>query len=204
MDHSQAINYLIGSYGYKSYLEIGVSQGVCFEKIVCDKKICVDPYPRYSKTNFVCTSDDFFKCNDIFFDIIFVDGFHEQNQVVRDVENSLKFLNTNGTIVCHDINATENSLPNSIDWSGFGTAWKGWLKLRECRNDLDMKVLEDGEGCGIIRVGNQDTIKINGLSPWDIDWDSKDFWDLFKKNRKKWLNLITSSEFLQLYKGNRP
>eukprot|EP01034_Spumella_vulgaris_P040549 gene40549-50156_t len=39
------------------------------------------------------TSDDFFAQNTEFFDVIFVDGLHEANQVFRDVTNALKWLN---------------------------------------------------------------------------------------------------------------
>ena len=48
------------------------------------------------------TSDDFFRDNKEKFDLIFIDGLHETNQVDRDIENSLKFINKGGTILLHD------------------------------------------------------------------------------------------------------
>ena len=37
------INYLIRVNGYKNYLEIGLFNGECFNKIICERKISVDP-----------------------------------------------------------------------------------------------------------------------------------------------------------------
>ena len=39
------------------------------------------------------TSDEFFESNKKNFDIIFIDGLHEYDQVKRDIKNSIKFLN---------------------------------------------------------------------------------------------------------------
>ena len=54
------------------------------------KKIEVDPN---SGGTHKMTSDDFFRDNKEKFDLIFIDGLHETNQVDRDIENSLKFIN---------------------------------------------------------------------------------------------------------------
>ncbi len=44
MTRYEIINILIARRGYKSYLEIGVDQGDCFNKVKCEKKVGVDPY----------------------------------------------------------------------------------------------------------------------------------------------------------------
>jgi len=48
------------------------------------------------------SSDDFFIKNQITFDFIYVDGNHRSDYVLRDCENSWKFLNENGILVCDD------------------------------------------------------------------------------------------------------
>ncbi len=49
------------------------------------------------------TSDDFFKTNLKRFDVIFIDGMHQVEYLVRDLNNSLKFLNPGGIIFIDDI-----------------------------------------------------------------------------------------------------
>ncbi len=44
MTRYELINILIARRGYTSYLEIGVDQGECFNKVKCDRKVGVDPY----------------------------------------------------------------------------------------------------------------------------------------------------------------
>ena len=41
----EIINHLIETYNYNSYLEIGVQRGKNLRKVICDKKVGVDPYP---------------------------------------------------------------------------------------------------------------------------------------------------------------
>jgi hypothetical protein len=72
----------------KSYLEIGVSGGENFQKIRCENKVGVDPEPTSPATIFL-PSDDFFKQNKETFDVIFIDGLHHSDQVLRDINNSL-------------------------------------------------------------------------------------------------------------------
>eukprot|EP01034_Spumella_vulgaris_P005623 gene5623-7181_t len=81
------------------------------------------------------TSDDFFAQNTEFFDVIFVDGLHEANQVFRDVTNALKWLNPGGAIVMHDCNPRSFAIQNgaygedkSIPWTG--DTWKAAVTLR--------------------------------------------------------------------------
>lgn len=37
------------------------------------------------------------------FDLVFIDGLHHSDQVLKDINNSLSFLEPNGVIMCHDI-----------------------------------------------------------------------------------------------------
>ena len=55
---------------------------------------------RYSY--FKMKSDDFFQNNKEFFDVIYIDGWHGASQVRKDIENSWKFLNVGGIVICDD------------------------------------------------------------------------------------------------------
>lgn len=50
------------------------------------------------------TSDDFFASNTRTFDLVFIDGLYEAHQVLKYINNALRFLNPNGTILMHDCN----------------------------------------------------------------------------------------------------
>jgi len=143
------INYFIKLFNYKSYLEIGVMHvGKNFNKIECEDKVGVDPN---GKTTFTGTSDEFFQQNEEKFDIIFIDGLHEATQVKRDILNSLKHLNKNGTIVCHDVSPL---IPKLLSRDACHNAWEAFAELRCERDDLEMYTLPF-DHCGFIRFGNQ-------------------------------------------------
>ena len=104
---SQIINKLTNKYD--RYLEIGVEYGECFNETHFVNKVGVDPDPKFcSKVGqiiFLQTSDDFFKQYDIKqqFDVIFIDGMHQAEYVLRDINNCIQILSTNGTIFMDDI-----------------------------------------------------------------------------------------------------
>ena len=52
------------------------------------------------------------------------------------------------------------------------------------RKDLKMFVVDADEGCGVIFRGTQEPFKPKIIS-----------FDLFKENRKEWLNLISEEDF---------
>ena len=105
-------------------------------------------------------SDDFFESLDknVKFDLIFIDGLHHYDQVLRDIRNSLKHLNKGGTIVCHDMlpdNEEMQIVPRQVE-SWTGDCWKAWAYLRMTRKDLSMIVLDTDHGIGIICRGRQE------------------------------------------------
>ena len=60
----------------------------------------VDEFKNIKK--FKMLSDDFFKNNNSFYDVIYVDGYHKGYQVFKDFINSWKILNNNGVIIFDD------------------------------------------------------------------------------------------------------
>jgi len=181
---TEIINYFIEKNNYKSYLEIGVKSGKNFNQINIENKTGVDI--DKNTLNFVpdcliMSSDKFFKINKQKFDIIFIDGLHESTQVKKDIENSLKILNINGVIICHDMLPPDEAhqiIPRQQkEWTG--DCWKAWVQLRSLRSDLKMLVLNCDYGCGVIQFGKQELITYNNL-----DWIS------FQENKINWLNLV--------------
>jgi hypothetical protein len=192
MLRTDIINAFIDKYKYKSYLEIGLNDGLNFRQINCDDKNGVDPAPAAMGepvTEFKMTSDDFFKDNKKKYDIIFVDGLHHSDAVYRDIKNSLKYLNEGGTIVCHDmspINELHQRVPRESQiWNG--DCWKAWVQLRAESNDLEMYVVDTDWGCGVIRKGKQTKLELRE----EVTFEN------LVINRKKWLNLISIKEFLE-------
>ena len=118
MKRYDLINALIKKHKYKKYLEIGVRDNFCFNKIKIKDKSGVDPMKDdweiekgkmtgwdSSKVpvKYRITSDEYFEKYNHKYDIIFIDGLHENEQVYRDINNSLKCLNSGGTIIMHDV-----------------------------------------------------------------------------------------------------
>jgi hypothetical protein len=189
------LNYLVDKNNYKSYLEIGVQDynSNC-ARINVEHKFAVDPFPR-GKCDFVGTSDKYFNSTseDVKFDLIFIDGLHHSDQVVKDVENSLKHLNEGGTIVVHDClpETYDNQVRDNHGGEWTGDVWKAIVYLKGRRDDLDIKVVNHDWGCGIIQRGTQKLI--DKLELEEITWS------LYEEKRNEILSVITEQEFLKLY-----
>ncbi len=168
------------------YLEIGVSKGRAFRQISAEEKIAVDPAFRLSERSrrfadekartthyFEKTSDAFFENEAEFLaqrniDVALIDGLHTYGQVVRDVENTLRYMKDDGVIVLHDCNPRTASIGFPADsyedfvaknpwWSVMfgwsGDVWKAMVQLRSTRDDLLIAVLNCDFGVGVVRKG---------------------------------------------------
>lgn len=188
------INYLIKKNNFKSYLEIGVGYGYNFKNVHCKIKHGCDPY--FSKKdgiycNFIkynMTSDLMFEqmSADIKYDIIFIDGLHEGNQVLRDIYNSLNHLNSNGFILIHDSlppSASVASFPRGEAIIWYGTVYKAYPVLKE--NNIDFSIIDMDCGIGIIKG-----TEIGKFFPTIAS--SKSFQEIFESeyNYKKEFNVI--------------
>jgi len=187
------INHLINKNGFKNYLEIGVRDGRNFDKIIVRNKIGVDPFPIKNIDGlYKITSDEFFKQNNKFFDIIFIDGLHLENQVDKDIKNSLKFLSNEGYIVMHDCNPPtdfhqrENYEVNGGFPPWNGTVWKSFAKIRMNYPNLDAFCVDCDWGIGLIKKGSTKNFTVSK----NLDFNFLD------KHRKKLLNLFSVNEFI--------
>ena len=183
------INHFIRERGFKSFLEIGTANGETFRAVECERKVCVDPDPETYAT-FVMTSDEFFSRNSEDFDIVFVDGFHEWHQALKDVQNAFKFLNPGGVIVMHDCHPVSEECARHMDeyrrpdhpWCG--DVWKAFVRLRSLVPFL-MYVWDHDYGCGVIDTTRQATMPDSlKVLPYDVDVIT---YDDFVKN-PEWMN----------------
>lgn len=146
------INEYIKKYSFKSFLEIGHDKGIAFDKVDIELKESVDPNPN-TKPTYVLTSDDFFAHYTTKYDIIFIDGLHEHNQVDRDIKNALSHLNDGGVIILHDCHPNSEKCQQHLfnapggDWTG--DCWKAFIKNR-VELPYDMYVWDYDWGCGVI------------------------------------------------------
>lgn len=185
---------------FNNYLEIGTFTGDSLFPLKCNKKVAVDPFfkiPFSSKLKwwlknrvnirtryFEITSDSFFRdiAPQIYKenapDLIFIDGLHTFESSLKDVLNSLCYLNKDGVIVMHDCFPPHNAAAtpaksfedaqkmNVNGWTEewCGDVWKTIVYLREQYKDsLDVFVFKMDYGLGIIRKKNNEALetKIN-------------------------------------------
>jgi len=151
-NHTDLINFLINKNKSKSYLEIGVQRpSKNFDKIKVKSKVGVDPDPNALAT-FKVTSDQFFKTNKSKFDVIFIDGLHEANQVQRDFENALACLDDGGFIVLHDCNPTDEAVakfPRTVRGVWNGDVYKFAISLNNY-DGIDFCTVDFDHGCAVV------------------------------------------------------
>ncbi len=199
------------------YLEIGVSKGQAFRRITADEKIAVDPAFRLTERTrrladvkaramhyFEMTSDSFFEEHAAFLgqrpiDVALIDGLHTYEQVVRDVENTVRYLKDDGVIFLHDCNPALELIGRRAEtWEDFvaqqkgplvigiwsGDVWKSIVYLRSLRRDLRVAVLRCDMGVGVVRKGIPESpltytpAQIEELSYSDLAADRKNLLNL--------------------------
>ena len=186
------INKIIVQQNYSSYLEIGCFKDENFREIKINEKVGVDPVSGGTIRD---TSDNFFLKNKNFFDIIFIDGLHYYYQVKKDIQNSLKFLNSNGVILLHDcipLKIRDQMMPRSHEhWNG--DTWKALVEARTLKYIDTYTILAD-QGLGIIFKRKNKNI---------LDLSQKNFKNLtFKEyyyNFDNYMNPIEETKILELF-----
>lgn len=154
------IQNIINKRGFKSFLEIGSFNNDTFDKILVQNKVGVDPERG---GNIRLTSDEFFKTNKSFFDIVFIDGLHLYEQVRKDFFNSLNFLNPGGVILIHDCLPSkfrdQVRLRSHELWNG--DVWKLVVELRTLDYIQLYTIIADYD-VAIVKIGkNENILKFN-------------------------------------------
>jgi hypothetical protein len=190
----KAVQQALDGRARRVYLEIGVCRGVAFRHITADEKIAVDPAFKLSArarrladakaraTHYFETTSDAFFANEMALleqhgiDVALIDGLHTYRQVVRDVENTLRYLRDDGVIFLHDCNPANASIAcpatsyadfraqhrwRDLLWASrplwSGDVWKAIVHLRSTRHDLRITVLNCDLGVGVVRKGVPET-----------------------------------------------
>lgn len=186
------IQSTIDRKNYKTYLEIGCDTDLVFKKISINEKVGVDPISGGTIRD---TSDNFFKYNKSKFDIIFIDGLHEYNQVKKDIKNSLNVLNDNGVIFLHDcmpMHLIYQAHPQShINFNG--DVWKNITEIRHEAN-LDTYVIFADHGIGMILKRPNKKLLNLGIK----NFKKMKFEDFFY-NYKNYLNIIYSDDLKNIF-----
>ena len=185
------VQNIINKKNYKSYLEIGCDNDELFNFIKCDNKIGIDPEKG---GNLKITSDEFFLKNESKFDIIFIDGLHEYNQVDKDISNSINAINDEGIILLHDClpnNVYQQIVPRcKATWNG--DVWKAIVKYRTNEN-LDVYTCYADQGVGVIlKRLNKNRLKIDIQNFKDLKF--KDFYH----NYQEYMNLIEYDDLIKV------
>jgi hypothetical protein len=180
MTRGELFTKLLAGNKTAKYLEIGVDNPAStFLNVEASMKIAVDPYSDDSNkchawgsktreqyiselemeaTKFYrLTSDEYFAQLDLRtkFDLIFIDGLHTEEQVRKDVVNSLLHLKKGGLIILDD--ALPNSPLEAVETPKPGAGWRGTVyrfiaeeRLRGvlginlfCNHELNMCVIEN-------------------------------------------------------------
>ena len=185
MKRWQFINKLISRYKYQRYLEIGYDKGLNFRRVRCREKVSVDPaFPpyEYATPTYKMTSDQFFEevaPTLAKWDIVFIDGLHHSEQVDKDIENALRYLTPDGSIVIHDCNPQEEIhqiVPRqSRQWNG--DVWKSVAKYRSQGGRC--VVMDTDEGLGWIHRS------LEAPEPFDVEYT----YQSLDKNRELYLGL---------------
>ena len=151
--HTDVLNAIAKRFQYQDYLEIGVcNPDDCLNRIVCPNKTGVDPAVT-GQGIYTQGSDEYFAGHQEKFDFIFVDGLHEDNQVFRDITNSLERLNPGGMILAHDC------LPES-DNAFLGSCYRAIMRLRMTRDDINIVTLDTCTGIAVITPGKSELFPI--------------------------------------------
>ena len=191
----EIIKEIITNERYKSYLEIGCDNNENFSQISIDDKIGVDPLKGGTLR---MTSDEFFLNNKKNFDLIFLDGLHTYEQTIKDIKNSLRFLNSKGVILVHDC------LPKKI-WNQIvprmyghwnGDVWKAIVHSRTL-DYADTYTCKADHGIGIIfKRKNQNLLNID-----HHNFKKLKFCEYYN-NHKNFMNIVEYNDLKKIFKIN--
>ena len=192
LTRSLIVNNIIDRKKYETYLEIGCDKNILFNSVKIKKKIGIDPV---SGGNIRMSSDNFFKNNQDKFDLIFIDGLHQYEQVKRDVYNSLKFLNDNGVILLHDCMPSSfmRQAPKRSSNIWNGDVWRNIVELRTL-DQIDTYTIYADHGIGLIlKRKNRNKLLLNIKSFKKLKF--KDYYE----NYKLFLNIVHFEDLDQLF-----
>lgn len=204
--------------GYTSYLEIGVDDpDNTFNKVEVPSKWAVDPYmddtgchvwndknvqqlrDRIKGNFFMRTSDEFFsymKNIRIQWDMIFIDGLHYQEQVLKDIDNALRHLSPGGIILiddCYPQNPYHIKTPPDRGQPWMGTVYRAMATWIELGSPHPRGTIDINTGIGFILPIHQNKSRV----PLDVVWNVT--WEEYMQNRVAMLGVMSEQYFFETY-----
>jgi glycosyltransferase involved in cell wall biosynthesis len=188
------------------YLEIGIEYGRTFENVHFINKTGIDPDPKTNNLQNIVskTSDDYFKHNidniDNSFDVIFIDGMHQTEYVLNDINNSINVLSDNGKIFIGNILPLtydeQLKIPNKHKYENgilkYGEPWTGdvwkviYYILQNHNSDISFSYFYNINYRGIMMIQiktkfNIDKQTIDEINGYDYFIHFEKFVQLLKK-----------------------
>jgi glycosyltransferase involved in cell wall biosynthesis len=207
-----------------NYLEIGVEYGQTFFNVIASNYVGVDPDPKCSSPFIkIMTSDEFFaldnksfsldnksfsldnkslntKCK---YDCIFIDGMHQVEYILKDINNCINILATNGNLFIDDIlpltHGEQLKIPNKHYYENgilkYGEPWTGdvwkvfYYILKNHRGNIEFEYFNHQNYRGVAML----TI----LSPFKIKDDDETLSEInsydYYKDFNDYTTLLTSA-----------
>lgn len=158
MQRYEVINLILSTFpeNFRTYLEIGLDKGECFNKVIAEKKFGVDPNPHFDAPGiYPMGSNEFFDKGVCSADlnVIFIDGDHTFKQSLQDLINAVEYAAVGGFILLHDCNpktALEAS-PEKVNGDWMGEVWKTMAYALRASVGLEGFTVATDTGIGIFR-----------------------------------------------------
>jgi hypothetical protein len=197
----------------ETYLEIGIRKGDSLAlATTATVAIGIDPKPMLSKPTasnakiFAFTSDEFFATHDVRaelggrdLDLVFIDGMHLFEFVLRDFANLERWASPNTVVVLHDclpVDEVSASRERTTSlWTG--DVWKVVPVLRRFRPDLSLSII-DVSPSGLVVVEGLDatsTVLVENADRIVEEFTPLDFGH-FKQGRSDTLELVADFDGL--------
>jgi hypothetical protein len=173
------------------YIEVGVSNGDCIKRIHARLKIGVDPDAQastFANLFHAGPSDTFWATCAHKADVVFIDGLHTAEQVLRDIDGALSVLSPRGVIVLHDCNPPSEAaqIVPAIQGEWTGDVWKAIATTRAKRPELHTFVVDTDYGVGVIVPGREPAEPLLAELPDQLTYAALD------ANRKALLGLVNA------------
>lgn len=200
--HTHALQLICHAKCVEDYLEIGIGNAAAnFDVMPAPRKTWVDPspwvMPACEAAGFRLTSDEYFASTPPTpqFDLIFIDGLHHAEQVLRDLSNALQRVRPQGTIVIHDCWPDDEAWASRHDPGGAwtGDVWKAAFQMAADRPALNFRTwIGDFGVCVLTRFHSAELRR--PLSPYQERPEYS--WDHFLTHRDR---LLRSADWDQLW-----
>jgi len=186
-----------------NYLEIGVEYGQTFFNVIATNQTGVDPDPK-CVSHFIqqMTSEAFFSATSQKYDCIFIDGMHQVEYVLRDINNAMDHLVEDGTLFIDDIlplsYGEQLKIPTKHYYENgilkYGEPWTGdvwkvfYYILKKYRDCIEYEHFnhKNYRGVAMIKIIKtfkmDDTIEtFNYINDYDYHKDFTDYIHIFQK-----------------------